>query len=109
MTDPIDPIRRAAETRPSRRRGDRRREGQGQERPDMAFPVPAPERHDPEPVPPPSDTAFAAQVLGQGGQKRGLKGGPEVLNKARGAYLGAEYSGDADRRPPPGLIKKTEI
>ncbi|MBX7248986.1 MAG: hypothetical protein K1X35_08100 [Caulobacteraceae bacterium] len=110
MTDPIDPVRRSVASRPTRRRGeDRRREGQGDARPDMAFPVPAPERHDPEPTPPPSDSAFAAQVLGQGGQKKGLKGGPEVLNKARGAYLGAEYSGEADRRPPPGLIKKTEI
>jgi hypothetical protein len=47
--------------------------------------------------------------MGQGEQKRGLKGGKEVLNKARGAYLGTEYSGDADRRPPLGIIKKTEI
>ena len=52
---------------------------------------------------------FAAQVLGQGGQKRGLRGGPETLQTARSAYLEAEYSGPADRRPKTGLIKKTEI
>ena len=110
MTDPIDPIRRAAATRPTRRRGeDRRKAGPGEERSDLAFPVPAPERHEPEPAPPPSESAFAAQLLGQGGQKKGLKGGKEVLDKARGAYLGTEYSGEADRRPPAGLIKKTEI
>jgi hypothetical protein len=110
MTDPIDPIRRSSPApRPNRRGGDRRKPGEGEERPDLMFPVPAPERHDPEPTPPPSDSAFAAQVMGQGGEKRGLKGGKEVLNKARGAYLGAEYSGEADRRPPPGLVKKTEI
>jgi hypothetical protein len=110
MTDPIDPVRRSVASRPTRRRGeDRRREGEGDPRPDLAFPVPSPERHDPEPTPPPSDSAFAAQVIGQGGQKKGLKGGKEVLEKARGAYLGREYSGEADRRPPPGIIKKTEI
>ena len=110
MTDPIDPSQRSASTRPTRRGGsDRRREGEGQARPDMMFPVPAPERHEPDPPAPPSDSAFNAQVMGQGEQKRGLKGGKEVLNKARGAYLGAEYSGEADRRPPVGIIKKTEI
>ncbi len=53
--------------------------------------------------------AFAAQLLGQGGQKRGLRGGPETLDKARSSYLGAEWSGVADRRPPAGRITKTEI
>jgi len=52
---------------------------------------------------------FAAQILGQGGQKRGLRGGPETLNRARSSYLGAEWSGPADRRPSPGRITKTDI
>ncbi|HEX4182840.1 MAG TPA: hypothetical protein VHY34_06250 [Caulobacteraceae bacterium] len=53
---------------------------------------------------------FAAQILGQGGgQKRGLKGGPETLDRARATYLGAEWSGPADRRPRPGRITKTEV
>jgi hypothetical protein len=52
---------------------------------------------------------FAAQILGQGGQKRGLRGGPETLDRARSTYLGAEWSGAADRRPRPGRITKTEI
>ena len=43
---------------------------------------------------------FTAQLIGQGVSKRGLRGGPETLDKARGAYLGAEWSGVADRRPP---------
>ena len=54
-------------------------------------------------------TPFAAQVLGQGGQKRGLRGGPETLDRARSTYLGTEWSGPADRRPHPGQITKTEI
>ena len=52
---------------------------------------------------------FTAQLIGQGGVKRGLRGGPETLDKARSSYLGAEWSGGADRRPPTGRITKTEI
>jgi len=57
----------------------------------------------------PSAAAFDAQLLGQEGQKRGLRGGAPVLNHARSAYLDAEWSGPADRRPPKGLFSKTEI
>ncbi|MEG0819269.1 MULTISPECIES: hypothetical protein [unclassified Brevundimonas] len=59
------------------------------------------------PLAPPA--LFAAQVLGQKGQKRGLKGGPPVLDAARSTYLGAEYSGQRDRRPRVGKAKQTEI
>jgi len=52
---------------------------------------------------------FAAHVMGQSGQKRGLRGGQEVLDAARSTYLGTEYSGDSDRRPRAGVIRKTEI
>lgn len=55
------------------------------------------------------DPAFEAQRLGQPGQKRGLKGGQEVLNQARSTYLRSEYSGQAERRPNPGKTTKTEI
>jgi hypothetical protein len=53
--------------------------------------------------------AFDAQLLGQDGIKRGLKGGAPVLDAARAAYLDAEYSGEADRRPPVGLLKVKSI
>ena len=59
------------------------------------------------PLAPPA--LFAAQVLGQKGQKRGLKGGPPVLDAARSTYLGAEYSGQRDRRPRVGKATQTEI
>ena len=52
---------------------------------------------------------FAAQVLGQGGQKRGLRGGPKTLERAGASYLETEWSGPADRRSPPGRITKTDI
>jgi hypothetical protein len=67
----------------------------------------------PQPAPPRSRraalAAFAAQLLGQGGQKRGLRGGPETLDKARTAYLEAEWSGPSDRRLSTGRIAKTDI
>ncbi len=53
--------------------------------------------------------AFEAQMLGQTGARKGLRGGPPVLDAARSAYLGTEYTGEKDRRPPPGQAKKTEI
>ena len=56
-----------------------------------------------------SPAGFAAQILGQGGQKRGLRGGPETLDRARSTYLETEWSGHADRRPRPGKVTKTEI
>jgi hypothetical protein len=54
------------------------------------------------------DGAFAAQLL-SGGEKRGLKGGPETLERAKTTYLRSEYSGSNDRRPRPGRVTKTEI
>ena len=58
----------------------------------------------PKPSREPSEAAFAAQVMGQGGQKRGLRGGQPVLQQARSAYLEAEWSGPQDRRPPSGAV-----
>lgn len=71
----------------------------------------APEPSDPAspaaPVGP--DPAFAAQIIGQGGQRNGIRGGPPVMDGARSAYLGAEYSGDRERRPPVGKAKRTDV
>lgn len=55
-----------------------------------------------------SDPTFEAQMLG-GGEKRGLRGGPETLERAKSTYLKSEYSGPNDRRPRPGRVTKTEI
>ena len=107
MNGPIDPIRRANAARralPALRDADRP-EADGEE--DVTF------VRDEQPAPPPprrgAFAAFAAHLMGQSGQKRGLRGGQEVLDAARSTYLGTEYSGEADRRPRAGLIKKTEI
>ena len=57
----------------------------------------------------PSLAGVQAQLLGQPGQKRGLKGGKEVLEKARATYLEREFSGRYERRPRKGKITKTEV
>lgn len=108
MSDPIDPIRRPGPARralPAPRKTDRHETDD-----ETVFAV---EDDEPAPQPPPPRregfAAFAAQVLGQPGQKRGLRGGQEVLDNARSTYLGTEYSGEADRRPKAGLLKKTNI
>ncbi len=101
MSEPIEPVRGAAERRSRERRENERRRFSTST--DL---VPAPT---PTPSEPPAEAAFTAQVLGQSGQKRGLKGGPPVLDQARSAYLGAAYSGPGDRRPRPGKVTKTEI
>ena len=77
----------------------------GQETPGVPASGPAPASAKPQ-----ADAAFAAQVLADdGNRRRGLKGGPEVLDKARSTYLNAEYSGPADRRPAKGKALKSEI
>ena len=117
MNGPIDPLQRAQAARralPAPRDTDRpnpEREGADGEE-DVTF------VRDEQPAPPPPKNTgrgksgfatFAAHLMGQTGQKRGLRGGQEVLDNARSTYLGTEYSGPADRRLRTGLIKKTEI
>ena len=116
MTSPIDPSRSVpVERRQQDRRERQRRQAQAEagapaEDADAAnLPsVAGPQTADPK-GPHGSAAALAAQLLGQGGQKRGLKGGPPVLTGARAAYLEAEWSGPNDRRKPAGRITRTKI
>ena len=55
------------------------------------------------------DVRFAAQLLGAGGERRGLKGGPPVLEAARSAYLHAQWSGTEDRRLPSGVRARSRV
>ena len=91
-----------------RRRTDRRAKPEDSRALVPAEPARA-KRAEPKPATPLPDPAFEAQRLGQPGQKRGLKGGQEVLDQARSTYLRSEYSGAAERRPQPGKTTKTEI
>ena len=50
------------------------------------------------------DTEFSAQLIGQDGQRRGLRAGPSLLETARTAYSRTEWSGSYDRRPKAGRL-----
>jgi hypothetical protein len=116
MTDevrPVGSVQRRDDRRERERRSAERRAGSGSralvptELP--AQPAAPPARPASAPATDLSAAAFAAQVYGQTGQRRGLKGGPPVLDAARSSYLGANYSGGAERRPKPGKDTDTDI
>ncbi len=110
MAGPIDPIQRAAAARRALRQAMQRDRVDGEETANLPVPIGVPvEPPRPEPAATPATAAYAAHLLGQSGQKRGLKGGPATLETARSAYLGAEWSGPADRRASKGKVTKTEI
>lgn len=108
MNGPHDPLRKSARhALPALRDADHPEADDDQEaifveEEPLAPPRPQASRRNPY-------AAFAAHLMGQAGQKRGLRGGQEVLDTARSTYLGTEFSGPADRRPKAGLIKKTDI
>jgi hypothetical protein len=52
---------------------------------------------------------FSAQLIGQDGQKRGLRGGDPVIDSAKTAYNRTEWSGSRDRRARKGRAARTEI
>jgi hypothetical protein len=54
------------------------------------------------------DVEFSAQLIGQDGQRRGLRGGSPVLEQARSTYNRIEWSGARDRRARKGRQAKTE-
>lgn len=106
MTEPVSPTGPADDRRAGRRNTDPLLAEKSVEpavRSNLPVPVTAPA---PKAAP---AASFDAQLMGQDGQKRGLRGGQPVLDHARSAYLGAEYSGKGDRRPPKGAFSKTEI
>jgi hypothetical protein len=104
----VEPDRRAGDRRSSdRRSGDRRQPAGGKN-----LPVPVDAAAAARPSRPAGDagsTEFNAQLIGQVGQKRGLKGGPPVLTAARAVYLSTEWSGPQDRRVRAGRITRTDI
>lgn len=111
MTEPVRPVSPVERRKPGERRTAERRQPAEAAAPESRDLVPAgPPAAAPAPEPArPSPTAFAAQLIGQDGQKRGLKGGQAVLDQARSTYLSAEYSGPADRRPAKGKAVKSEL
>ena len=110
---PVGPVQRRADRRSDdRRAAERRAASTSRALVTTDFPSePAEPPARPAPTPPSDGGAavFAAQMIGQTGQRRGLKGGPPVLDAARSAYLGTEHSGSAERRPQPGKAKDTDV
>lgn len=111
MTGPVPPLRRASDLKRLRRRaGEAVAAEPSAEDRNLPVPIEAEPAAPPPPPPRPAPGAtYAAHLLGQKDAKRGLRGGQEVLDAARSAYLGAEYSGPADRRPRQGVVKKREV
>ncbi|WP_369061184.1 hypothetical protein ABOZ73_04890 [Caulobacter sp. 73W] len=109
MTDPIDPTRRLPAPRRAFRRAVDARATDGHPGDDEPEVETVHVKEEIEPAPRSGFTAFAAQLLGQNGQKRGLRGGQETLDTARSTYLGAEWSGGNDRRRKTGRGRQTEV
>jgi len=116
MTDevgPVGPVQRRDERRErDRRAAERRAASASRALVPTDFPAEAaepPARPAPTTGADASAAAFAAQMIGQSGQRRGLKGGPPVLDAARSSYLGTAYSGAAERRPKPGKASDTDV
>lgn len=107
----IDRIQRAVPApRASRTDTDRAREA----RPAGASNLPVPI----DPVTPPRTfrderprgyAEFAAQIIGQGGERRGLRAGPSLMDAARDAYNRTEWSGRYDRRARKGGTTREDI
>jgi hypothetical protein len=53
-------------------------------------------------------TSAEAHLIAQSARARGLRGGAQVLERARSTYLETEFSGPNDRRASAGRITKTE-
>jgi hypothetical protein len=101
MTSPIEPIRSG---RPFRRTGRATESGSARPEPEIEnLPVAVgSSRTIPRPPPPDPEAAFAAHLLGQDGQKRGLRAGPGLIETARQLYNHVEWSGSNDRRARKG-------
>jgi hypothetical protein len=121
MSSSIDPIRRAARLRRATRTEAGRAEAGRAEAASSAPDADAADRpglpvvvDGPQTVPPRAETAasgamFDAHLLGQDGQKRGLRAGPTAIDSASASYNRIEWSGAHDRRARKGHIAKTEI
>ncbi len=55
------------------------------------------------------DSEFSAQLMGQDGQRRGLRAGTPLLEAARDAYNRVEWSGSYDRRARAGRSTRTDV
>jgi len=106
MTSPIDPIRRAAGLR---RKAKAAQDAETASAAGLPVPVDAPRTVPRAGEIPPGAATFDAQVLGQHTERRGLRGGPAVINRASTSYNTVEWSGAKDRRARKGGQAKTDV
>jgi hypothetical protein len=108
----IDRIRQTVSARQAARAAEARADRSDEAASAANLPVPA------GPVTPPRsfrdeprrrDSELDTQLLGQDGQRRGLRGGPTILHTARIAYNRIEWSGSYDRRARKGRVARTDI
>ncbi|MCR5877656.1 hypothetical protein [Phenylobacterium sp. J367] len=106
----IDPIRRAALLRRAvRPETDDVDEAPKAYSANLPVPVDAPRTVPPRNSGPQGEAAFAAQLMGQDGQKRGLRAGAELIDHAKTSYVRTEWSGSYDRRARKGRLTNTDI
>jgi hypothetical protein len=101
--DPVRQLRRLRRSEPDRA------DAPDEVRSTLPVPVGPARTLPPSPETADGGAAFSAQLLGQGGERRGLKGGATVLDTAKAVYNRTEYSGKNDRRARKGRITKTEV
>lgn len=111
MSSRIDRIRHTIAARKAARfdeaRAEEAYETTGTNLPAPTGPVVAPRatRRDRQAV----DAEFAAQLIGQDGERRGIRAGVSLFDRARMAYNRIEWSGSFDRRARAGRIRRTDI
>jgi hypothetical protein len=108
MASPIDPLKRSARLRRAARASAEPAEDTAAERIGLPVPVDSPRTLPPRAEPPPAAATFDAQLLGQDGEKRGLRAGPAAIDSAAASYNRAEWSGAKDRRGRKGGRARTE-
>lgn len=110
MTSRIDPIRRARLLRRAAETGPEEVQAAASS---AVIRLPAPveraSRSPPRDRRGEGQAAFAAQLIGQEGQKRGLRAGPELADAAKRLYNRTEWSGSKDRRSRKGGKTRAEV
>jgi len=108
MMSRIDRIRRAALVGGAVKADNDAHEEMGEPKP-LRLPAVIPTAKSPAPGDGDAGAVFTAQLMGQDGQKRGLRAGPLHIEAARGAYNKVEWSGSKDRRARAGRTARTEV
>jgi len=110
MTSPIDPVRRSTRARRAVRAAEAAEAQDAARASEPGLPVPVDAPHAvPRAEEAPGVAAFDAHLLGQEGQKRGLRAGPALIETARSLYNRVEWSGSKDRRARKGRKARTEV